>query len=76
MPPREVRCCARERDTVLDTVLYECGGCAVYVVAVPFILYLVRFGSSKSCKYCTSTGTGLLYRYEYSTVLVLAQFVP
>ena len=28
------------------------------VVAVPFILYLVRFCSSKSCKYSVSLGVG------------------
>ena len=46
------------------------------VVAVPFILYLVRFCSSKSCNISTSTctsidGAGGAYSTGYSTVLVL-----
>ena len=39
------------------------------VVAVPFILYLVRFCSSKSCK-TVPLGNPLGTRHSYCTVLV------
>ena len=56
-------------------VLYEFFyGCTrLRVVAVPFILYLVRFCSPKPCKkkYCTSTGTCTEFALLAGTVRVL-----
>ena len=48
------------------------------VVAVPFILYLVRFCSSKSCKLQSGVekNTLQLYEYEYGSARIALRIMP